>query len=152
MRRAFDPQWVYLPDGSLAGVALGSYACAEHEWGVGPMRHDFGCDDTADGIKRRQITKQPSDLQREIKDTYDCIFLADKQWRSIDAWVNESHQFSKTQKHGKDWVSCAWDEKSFGIVAYGDKDRKNIKTLWEAFKNLDIAFYPNIGVLNVGLG
>lgn len=154
MRRGNDPKWVYLPNGDLAGIAMGSDFCAEHEWGVKTMRYLMQCDDTKDGVERRQMTTIPKDLQRlsgkSKNAAYDAIFLSPtaSYYRKPEDWVNDN----ELHRRGDAGLCCAWDEKTFGIVAYGDKDKKNLAILWDAFQRKDIAFYPNIGVFHTGAG
>jgi hypothetical protein len=163
MRRGSDPKWVYLPNGDLAGIAMGSDFCAEHEWGVAPMRQQLRCDETKDGIERRQVTVVPKELQRfsgvaphpsdkRKKGTeYEALFLypTETYYRKPVEWVADRELYRYDEKRG---VCCAWDEKTFGIVAYGEKDKKNLDLLWDAFQRKDIAFYPQVGVFHMGGG
>jgi hypothetical protein len=162
MRRGREPQWVYLPNGDLAGIALGSDFCSEHEWGVKDLRRSFGCDESKDGIARRQVTLIPKNLRnfsgvadhpsdkRKKGDAYDAIFLSPNDYgRTPEQWVNHYELSRRNEKTG---IGVAWDEKSFGIVAYGEKDKKNLALLWDAFQRKDIAFYPQVGVFHLGGG
>lgn len=163
MRRGNDPQWVYLENGDLAGIAMGSDFCAEHEWGVGDMRRLLGCDESKDGVEKRQITAIPKDLRfittevphpsdkRRKGTVVDAIFLSptESYYRQPESWVADSELHRYDEKRG---LCCAWDQKSFGIVAYGEKDKKNLRLMWDAFQKKDIAFWPNVGVFHMGGG
>lgn len=163
MRRGREPKWVYLDNGDLAGIAMGSDFCSEHEWGVKHMRYLFGCDEEKDGIERRQVTKIPKDLhwytgtsehpndKRRKGAAYDAIFLSptESYYRQPKDWVNDRELYRYDEKTG---LCCAWDEKTFGIVAYGEKDKKNLALLWDAFQRKDVAFYPQVGVFHLGGG
>jgi hypothetical protein len=162
MRRGNDPKWIYLPNGDLAGLAMGSDFCAEHEWGVDGMRRLFGCDDSKDGVARRQINTIPKDLRqhsgvqthssdkRKKGRPYDAIFLSPLQ--SYHQPPEDLANGGELRTSGERTLSCAWDEKTFGILAFGEKDKKNLALLWEAFQKKDIAFWPNIGVFHIGGG
>ncbi len=162
MRRGNKPEWIYLPSGDLAGIALGSDWCAEHEWGVGKMKYLFKCDETQDGIARRQINSLPTYLRRFSGECphfydkrrksrpYDALFLSptESYYRAAEEWVKDQ-ELSPAEDRS---LACAWDEGTFGIVAYGEKDRKNLEILWDAFQRKDVAFWPNLGVFHTGGG
>lgn len=140
---------------------MGSDFCAEHEWGVDSLRRSLGCDSTKDGIDRRQMTTVPNSLRlvegvaghpsdkRKKGTPYEGMFLSPLEsfYRQPAGFVEED-----LRPYGDQTLCCAWDEKSFGIVAYGEKDKKNIKILWEAFQRKDVAFWPNIGAFHLGGG
>lgn len=162
MRRGCDPKWVYLPNGDLAGIAMGSDFCSEHEWGVDQLRRYFGCDASKDGVERRKATLIPKDLyrfsgvatnpadKRKKGSEYDALFLSPRDYgRTPEEWVNH---YELSRRNDAAGLACAWDEKSFGIVAYGEKDKKNLALLWDAFQKKDIAFYPQVGVFHLGGG
>lgn len=162
MRRGSKPEWVYLPNGDLAGIALGSDMVSEHEWGVGDLRRYFKCDESKDGIARRQVNDIPKYLRlfsgvaehpsdkRKKGAAYDAIFHSPTDYgRTPEEWVNHSELYRRNETVG---LCAAWDEKSFGIVAYGEKDKKNLALLWDAFQKKDIAFYPQVGVFHLGGG
>jgi len=162
LRRGNEPKWIYLPNGDLAGVSLSSDFCAEHEWGVDGLRRLLGCDSSLDGVERRQIRtlpvslrlhsgiqKHPSDRRKKGAE-YDSLFLSpvESYYRSLDDWMDSSD----LRVYGDKTLAAAWDQETFGIAAYGEKDKKNLKTLWDAFQAKDIAFWPNIGVFHMGAG
>jgi hypothetical protein len=145
-----EPEWVFTDnDDSLAGIALGSDATAEHEWGVKPMKQAFGLDESKDGIERRIIHTLPDDLRIISDKDFDAIFLTGgKHHRQAEDWLKDY----ELRRRGDDTLVCAWDEKSFGIVAYGAKDRVYLAALWLAFQRKDIAFWTQIGVFHSGGG
>lgn len=162
MQQAREPQWIYLPNGDVAGVALGSDSCSEHEWGVDRMKWLFGCSTEKDGIERRQITKIPKDLHRyngiskhpydkKTKDwPYEAIFLSPTE--SCYQQPKDIAEKKLCRYDDSTGLCTGWDEGTFGIVAYGEKDKKNLVALWDAFQKKDIAFYTNIGVFHSGGG
>jgi hypothetical protein len=150
MRRSYGAQWICLPDDVLAGIALGSDMVSEHEWGVKSIRYKFGCDDSKDGIDRRIIRDVPNELRWEEDKKWQGIFLCPKQeyYRQPKDWVDSGELSNyRDQKFG-----TAWDEKTFGIVAYDKADQIRLRTLWDAFQAKDIAFWTNVGVFHTGGG
>lgn len=155
MRRATTmrgKEWIYAPNGDLAGIAMGSDFCSEHEWGVKSLRMKFGTDESLDGIERRIIREVPKELRWVEQGKGLGIFLSPlesyyRQPEGKGGWMD-----SELRPYGDETVVCAWDEKSFGIAAYGEKDKKNLKVLWEAFQKKDVAFWTNIGVFHIGGG
>lgn len=144
-------KWMYNRKGELAGIALGSDACAEHEWGTEDMRRSFGLlsEDAADGIERRLIRKEHKGLTftKEKKRDY-LFFIPEDFYRQPGWWVNES----ELKRWGDEAIIAAWDSKSFGIIAYDDASRANLKKLHEAFLAKDVAFWTSIGVFHTGGG
>lgn len=160
MKRTNEPKWIERADGELAGVALGSDFCAEHEWGVEKMRRAFGCDEKKDGIARRMIRKLPEDLRFVSSPKFDAVFLSPSTsyYKQPSDWVREELRYYGDSKYYSGAASklvCAWDEGTFGIVGYGGKteaDRTRVHQLWEAFQRKDIAFWPNVGPFHLGGG
>lgn len=144
------PKWMYNPDESLAGIAMGSDACSEHEWGTKSMRSSFELKgDEVDGIDRRIIQVVPKGLTYDEKKVRDYLFFIPGEfYKQADRWVDDGEM----RRWRDEPLVTGWDEKSFGIIAYGDEDRKNLKALWEAFQNKDVAFWTNIGVFHTGGG
>jgi hypothetical protein len=70
-------------------------------------------------------------------------------YRQPEDWVKDQELYRYDEKKG---LCCAWDQKSFGIVAYEEKDKKNLRLLWDAFQRKDIAFWANVGVFHMGGG
>lgn len=149
MRRAHEPKWLYNSAGDVLCLAMGSDFCAEHEWGVERMQRKFACDDTLDGVARRTITKVPEDLRLIEEKQYLALFL-----NPYESFYKQPGEWIKTYlvRRGDEPITTAWDESQFGIVAYGEKDQKNLRTLWEAFQRKDVAFWPNIGAFHTGGG
>lgn len=161
MKRTNEPKWIFRPGTEeLAGVALGSDFCAEHEWGVEKMRRAFGCDEKRDGIERRLVRNLPEDLRLVSSPKFDAVFLSPSAsyFKQPADWVREELRWYGDNKYADPEAPklvCAWDEGSFGIVAYGKKkelDRVRILQLWEAFQRKDIAFWANVGVFHIGGG
>ena len=148
MRRTSNPKWISNGN-SLVGISMGSEFCAEHEWGVKDLKHYFKTDESKDGIDRRVVRDLPKFLSYVERKDLDAI-VCDRPWSDDlkpDRWVDHA----ELKRYEKDLV-CAWDERSFAVVAYGNTDRTKLKQLWAAFQRKDIAFWPNIGVFHNGGG
>lgn len=156
MQRTGNSKWIYTKGGDLAGIALGYDYCAEHEWGADRMRSAFGCHVQRDGIERRLIRQQPPGL-RLVSGTikalpFDAIFLRHphaRQPAEKGGWIEEMlpHGYGDPES-----LVCAWDESTFGIVAYGKKDRRNVLKLWDAFQQQDVAVWANVGIFHDASG
>jgi hypothetical protein len=149
MRRANDSKWI--KEGStLVGIALGSDFCSEHEWGVKPLKQEFQLEMTKDGIERRIIRAIPDSLQWiETKKELGlfCVNTA-SYYKPAKDWLKDSELKNYSDKP----LVCAWDEKSFGIVAHAVEDKAHLLTLWNAFQAKDVAFWTNIGPFHLGGG
>jgi hypothetical protein len=157
MRRSNRPQWFFDKAGQLLGLALGSDSCAEHETGIEGLERLFQLDMSKDGIERRRITVLPPDLSFQSGRAtsgggFDAIFCQ-------ATWL--SHGLEGRMKDGalrfyRDCpLACAWDERSFGAVAYGVEssiDRERLRRLRKAFEEKDIGIWTNVGVFHSGGG
>lgn len=161
MRRSYRPEW--LMDGeTFLGVGLGSDACAEHEWGTKVLRAHFGLDESLDGLPRRTITLLPRGLELIEFKTEANSRMKRKALKALAIFYKEPSDYGEKplftlkegelRYYGEDKMSAAWDEKSFGLVAYTEEDQKKLKLLWEAFQRKDVAFWPNVGVFHSGTG
>jgi hypothetical protein len=156
-----DTQWFTFGEqkdiNDVEGIALGSDACAEHEWGTDPLLRSFGVDVGKDGVERQQIRELPKDLVFVERSGMSAIFFepvygGENPRDVFDLRMKDSLRYNA--KYDKSLVA-AWDEKSFGVVAHGPKDsndRIRLKKLWDAFQRKDVAFWTNIGVFHIGGG
>jgi len=161
MRRSYNAEWLLEGD-ALIGVGLGSDFCAEHEWGTKELQDYFGLDAALDGLPRRTVTDVPSGLELFEFKTRANSARNQKAFQALAIFYRYPSSYGKNpleilqkgelQRHGKEGLSAAWDEKSFALIAYAEEDRKKLKQLWEAFQRKDIAFWPNIGVFHTGTG
>ncbi len=143
--------WVF-HKGELVGISLGSDAVAEHEWGVKRMMTEFETDDSKDGIERRMIRAIPKDFRLVEYKNGLGLFLSPKEdyWRQPEG----KDGLMETVLRGSPGrtLVCAWDEKSFGIVAYDDENKAHVRTLFDAFLMRDVTFWTNVGVFQTGFG
>lgn len=151
--------WVLAEDGGLLGLTMGSDFCAEHEGGTGELRRAFGLDETKDGVERRTVRTLPKGLTL-IEDRNVTAF-GWSGYESVDGaqWLREHLKDGQLRRYR--WMdpppvlACAWDERSFGVAAWGPKrgaDRKNAKELFEALRRKDVAFWSSVGPFHLGTG
>lgn len=144
MRHANDAKVMKI-DNKLVGFDLGADYCAEHEWGIKGILREFQVNTDKVGIEKRMVTVIPKLLiykditYRKIK----CHLLAlvpywyfDEDIKitkdNLDSWELYDYYF---EKNG---ITTAWDEKSFAILVT-DKYENELKELYNAFLNLDVA-------------
>lgn len=151
MRRTLEPKWLLTDDHKLAGISLGSDFCSEHEWGNKEMREHFGLDETQDGLARRIMRRVPPHgyLYEKTKKYAAIVFQDDRGYgRTSKQWLSSS----ELSQYGQEPLVCAWDEESFGIVAFGSADRKLTEELHGRFMENDIAFWTQVGAFHTGGG
>lgn len=178
MRRTNEPKWVMsVPEGDggeggevFHGLALGSDFCAEHEWGTRALRGAFGLDESKDGLERRTVGRVPEGFFYVEAKTHSVLGYTSQGWQSPEAYfarevksgvLHQPDRWVPGAKPGekgrfeKGTLACAWDEKSFGIAAWGTKrgpERSRLRLLNDAFRRLDVAFWSNVGPFHLGGG
>lgn len=162
MRRTNEPKWVLDEGGGLLGLAMGSDFCAEHEWGTKALRETFGLPgDEVDGLERRRVRVIPEQLFFMEAKTHTVLGLNPQSLTPPATYFAREVTAGELTKPGE-WhpeerrnLACAWDEKSFGAVAWGKKrgpDRSRLRLLYDAFRRLDVAFWANVGPFHMGTG
>lgn len=143
MRHANDASIMKIDD-KLIGFNLGADYCGEHERGIKDIIRDFQIDNNKIGIERRMITVVPETLiYKDV--TYNklkCHLLV-----FVPRWYIDK-KFKITKKNLDSWelynyfledgITTSWDDKSFAILTT-DKYKKELKELYQAFLNLDVA-------------
>jgi len=132
------------------GISLGYDYCSEHEWGIKNLKYTLGMPTELTkknlGIEYRSITKMEEDciLFREFKYkklSY-SILIVMSSWR---LQYYENMKLPKDLPEGldlfeilceKNGIACAWDEKSFGIIASAENQEK-LKELYNALLKKD---------------
>jgi len=153
MRRAMDSKFVF--DGDvLIGINLGADFTSEHEWGIKGIKQSFGIPSGKNdfGVKRRKVTCVPNTITFGWTTGYEGkgegIYL-------MNAWDKSKPDFSQYSelRAWKDSLSCAWDEKSFGVFSTSDVEIGYLHTIYDAFLDLDgVIFLGGGGVFqNSGL-
>jgi hypothetical protein len=145
MRKAYNSEFC-IENNNLLGINLGADFTSEHEWGIDGIKRSFSLttDDTVFGIERRKINIVPENLiYRDVvlnNKTYHLIIL-------LDSWDYSKKYFEVESKEwiprdlkpfGSEELVCAWDERTFGILV-SDKYEKELKAIYQAFINKDIA-------------
>lgn len=158
MRHANDAEIIKIND-KLVGFNLGADFCGEHEWGIKSIIEEFEVNKNKVGIDGRMITVVPESLvYKDI--TYEkmkCHLLV------LVPYYCQKNDLKITQNDLKKWelytyrlkeegITTAWDGKSFAILVT-DKYKDELKELYEAFVNLDVAIgiAPSEAFKNGGL-
>jgi hypothetical protein len=165
MRRTNEPKWVLDAQGSLLGLAMGSDFCAEHEFGTKKLRASFGLPgDEVDGVERRRVRTCPPNLcfidgkdKTILGYSPDTLSASETTNASFERRVREGELTRPGPWYNEDRrnLACAWDERSFGMVAWGKKadfDRNRVREMHLAFQQRDVAFWTNIGPFHIGGG
>jgi len=153
MRKANDSGFIF-NDEVLVGVNLGVDFTSEHEWGIKGIKKLFGIPSGEKdwGIVRRKITRVPNTVTfgwtTGYEGTGEGFYL-------FDTWDNLKPNFSKYTelRSWRDTLSCAWDEKSFGVFSTSDAEIGYLHQIYDAFLNSDGAVFMGGGGVwgNTGL-
>jgi len=150
MRRGRDSEFYIDEHGNMIGINLGADFCSEHEWGIKDMANIFNLNDSTDvfGVEKRRINTIPQSLYfKEFKIKKEKCFVLmltnyyyqQPDWSKYKNWLP-----SDLQPYSNEDLVCAWDEESFGILVT-KKYEKEIKELYQAFLNKDIALGISLG-------
>lgn len=137
MREGLDNFILKAEDNEPFGICFGCDFTAEHEWGIDGLRCTFGVNTKrAAGITRRTITRLPAleDLHSDDDSLvyFSCMkFLKDPSKPCPELRNQRQDQPLRT----------AWDESSFGAVAFTQESKAFLKELHEAILNLDVAMW-----------
>ena len=144
--------------GELLGISLGYDHCAEHEWGIKELMNSFGLpeDPKIFGVEKRAITKSGEpDLQYfkgiiKDKKRHDILIFSDSySWMDNEKEKEKSvrdnakssvpwYYLNDEKREEEDRIGCAWDQKSFAIVAQSPENKKRLGEIYEAFLDKDI--------------
>jgi hypothetical protein len=161
MRRGSQGKEIHrLEDGTLLGINLGADYCSEHEWGIERLRSDYGMNDAADGIARRQVTRVPADHilfdTINLKQTdYTSRKTSRSKWHGLLSFAyplpvalgndpklsDDVVQRCELNPYGDDAITGAWDERSFGFLV---KDESVTAEIYSAIQRHDLC----IGLFN----
>ena len=138
MRRGYD-NGLWIEDGKLIGVSLGSDFTSEHEWGIDRLKGNFEIDSSCLGIAARQIQGCPENLIYKVDDKAQKSYLIyRKHWHGCSTWKSKLESCGEVQPiNVKSGIGTAWDSDSFGIV-FGSETRKYAEDLMDAFKEKDM--------------
>jgi hypothetical protein len=157
MRRSYEGKIFSTDSGSPFAISLGADFCAEHEWGIKPLRKYFGLDDTKMGIEKRRINTIPK-----------ALFFSEKQKISSghNEWTEAAvmhfasppfeakycseffpgrSRFGEDKEHNEAF-GTAWDEDSFAItIKCPNRSIGFLETLYKAMKEKDVAILMSGG-------
>jgi hypothetical protein len=172
MRRGSKPEFIYdktrpstwpkdgvKPEGDkglLLGVNLSADFCAEHEWGIKPLKTEFGIPDKLPiyGMKRRKVTVLPADLgwvefnstyfmgTREVKEGK-AKKVGDKKLSNAGfvyhRWYNRkpADLALNMELHGVG-LRGAWSEQDFAAVSSDSDDIEALREIFAEFSKMNI--------------
>jgi len=180
MRRSYNAQGILKDEhGNIFGIALGSDFCAEHEIGFNSIKRAFGIElghtikpyqpktfgekikaffghkfAPIKGLIRRTAAIIPMDnilfhkgnkghssfliYRRGINENKISRKDLENRWADLKQYKNQD-------------MVCSWDDKAFGIHAYGDEAKEALKLIHAAMKNNDLALWMGqVGSHNMG--
>lgn len=130
---------VIIRGSKVVAVNLGSDLCAEHEWGIKPLRQYFGCDEKEVGVAAKLTHTVPAGLTWYKGKDFEGIFFP--------GWSGAVPPTKETGTWG------AWDERSFGVFSRNSNVIKQLLTIYEAILAKDAVFWLGGGGVfdNAGL-
>lgn len=146
MRAAADPQVVRSPEGLVAAIFMGGNYCAEHEWGINPIKAAFGIyqkDEHPEvfGIDRRRVRRVPSRLGFLTEGKKGILFydvfeparylqdngLGELRFQIVGDRPKLTKKGKPSKRQPTEWVystvAAAWDERSFAFLATASEER-----------------------------
>lgn len=131
--------------GILVGISLGFDFCAEHEWGITPIKQSLGIQqDDVDPWNNHVITKFPSTnvlVDFDEEEGYLLYFVYLRRAESFKrnpTLINETSELKFYSTKEEDQFVSAWDDGSFGIHVRGAENVKKLKAVYGAFCSMDI--------------
>lgn len=130
-------------DEKLVGINLGADHVAEHEWGIKGIRAKLGIDTSKTGLAQRKVSKTHSDLhwlenfQLNKKDKKDK-----SRWTGIyfERIYDGDEAYIREGVYGEDLLTL-WDEDGFCAVSSNPEKVAQLKEVYDAFANNDIAIW-----------
>lgn len=159
MRQAMNSGLLKAEDGALIGINLGAGYCAEHEWGIKELRRVFGMTEDGYGLAKRTIRQIPTCKDYDTREERSYVtFLATKKMSTLvcspymTAKVDNKNPELSSYNY-KDQMNVAWDEESFGIIAFSKEDKEAVKEIYDAIQKKDLAIWLGGGGVfqNAGL-
>jgi hypothetical protein len=143
MRKGYDSK-IIVNDGVPIAVNLGADFTSEHEWGIAGIKAMFGIPSGEKdwGLSRRKITRVPNSIAFGWTTGYggqgEGFYLLDRDEKPDFSQYSEL----RLSTHPKDTtLSCAWDEKSFGVFSVSAFEIAYLREIYEAFRNSDGAIF-----------
>lgn len=138
-----DCEPYFTEDGEFFQFNLGWNYKAEHEMGIGHLKHKFGISssDSDFGIERRRITKIPDFLYLYEDEKEAATYLAFTGYCHGASGIPSGSVREETQQWLDEEYAAAWDECEFAIAAHEDPHRDHLRKLHEAFLAKDVAIW-----------
>lgn len=139
------PSFIIL-EHNFIGITLPADYCAEHEWGVSPLKINFGipCPSETEkpfGLERRKSTKIPNNFSFMEENGNLYYFMKRYDFcKDIPRELFISTSFNKKKKIE---IGGAWDENTFGIVVKKSNGKfcEYLNKIKEAVESNDIAIF-----------
>ncbi|MBR9703602.1 hypothetical protein GOV10_06175, partial [Candidatus Woesearchaeota archaeon] len=137
MRRANNGEFIN-NEGQIIGINLGYDFTSEHEWGISPLRGEFGIETELLGFEGKKNTLVPKELDLVIGNTSILIYSSHnklekgKKLQEQLQWLElELHKDYRT-KELRD-MATSWGEGDFGV--HVKKEHTSVlENLYEAFQ------------------
>ncbi len=131
MRQGQNNGFLHNADGRLIALNLGADYCAEHEWGIKPIREAFGIDDKKLGLQKRMQNARADTLVWYIGKTND---KAPKQfegiWYKASDWAKDPHGVYFSSRGGTLWTG--WSESDFAAFSTDAAEVAKLKEIYDA--------------------
>ena len=129
MRTSYDMQWIELEGGAVVGVALGTGACSEHEWGIVVLKSKFGVDSKLEGLDAFRIHAVP--------DTLAWVGKADKKGNIAYAGFTSNladavRDRINPERAIKNDLYASWDSRDFFVVGFTPLAIGRLRLIFEA--------------------
>lgn len=135
MRQAFDSQYIVDGRGNKVGIATGADYCAEHEWGIKPLRSALGMDDALLGADRYRIREWSHsvrfDTQKNTNWIVGVLNFGEAAIRPLTVplvlFWRKTGQHTPCENHS---LFCEWDETGCRIVVQGEDNVALLQKLY----------------------
>lgn len=140
MRTSYGNKILLADDGGFLGVSLGADYCAEHEWGIEPMRSAFGIQTQLKGVEKRRVTTTPDTLiwVTDPKTKMEGIFWTKYKYE----WTKpEEYLYNHSSGRDSNLPVSGWGKEDFLVASDKPEQIEKLKELFEAFKRQDVAIW-----------
>lgn len=156
MRTSYKSAILRTPNsGEVFALNFGADYCAEHEWGIAGINRSFGiAGPTREpalkdvlfkprfGIETRRITVVPDEVHLVEINTkkHKGLLLYYTGWTN-DSQGDELLRDFHLSLYGDRTLTCAWDERSFGVFVTKPEDQQALRDIHNAILNKDAAIW-----------
>src|SRR5690606_2858231 len=141
----FERSWIRNEDGSIAGFCLGYDHCAEHEWGIEPLKAVFGLTDAFGlGIEPSRVRKAPEPLKFQVASSAGKgqrsrkrVKVATLTYSDLDSAPLLPHASYRAEEkdgdnEGQHLTSAQWGDDGFSVSVMGDENIKRLRSIYDA--------------------